>query len=171
MLSGECETARVPRTIRLIKQVEFNADEPSEIVGYMRLLSEAGDGWINVMPEKDAAESTGTLGFFTLFGGGSSGITMCTWKPVREGQRGSRHVSVGITHTTGRRVRTQLTSLAIPESWGVMQDHPQRGMVLSIPDGEPHEQVLAWALGVLRALSPFAHDGSWRADVYLPASS
>lgn len=155
----------------MMKQLEFNGDDPGEIISYMNLLSEARDGWINLLPEKDATESTGTLGFLTLFGGGSSGVTMCTWKPEAEEQRGGGRVSVGITHATGRRVSSQLTPFTIPASWQVKQDHPLRGLVLSVPGDEPHAQVLEWALRTLRVLSPFARAGSWRADVYFPADT
>lgn len=157
------------RVVRLMKQVEFRSDDPTEIINYMTLISTARDGWINVLPEKDAEEGTGTLGFLTLFGGGSSGVTMFTWKPEPDDQQGARHVTVGITHATGRRVAAQLVPFTIPENWIVKQDHPQRGLVLSIPDREPHERVLDWALRTLADLSPFARAGTWRADVYLPA--
>jgi hypothetical protein len=158
----------VTRVVRLMKQVEFTSEDQDEILGYMNELSHARDGWINVLPEKDAAESTGTLGFLTLFGGGNSGITMFTWKPEPEDPQAVRRDSLGITHATGRRVAASLT---IPENWRVQQDHPQRGLVLSIPDEEPHTQVLDWALRTLAALSPFARAGSWRADIYLPSDS
>jgi hypothetical protein len=93
---------------------------------------------------------------------------MCTWMPEREDQHGRRRVSLGITHTTGRRVSTQDTSFGIPENWSVTQDHAQRGLVVSIPDDEPHDRVLAWAFRALRALNPLARVGNWRAEIYLP---
>lgn len=170
-LSSECETDRVTRTIRMMKRMEFSADDPSEILNYMDLLSDTRDGWINLTPATDSKEGRASLGFLALFGGGSSGMTMCTWIPEPEDPHGGRQVSLGITHTTGRRVRTQLSSLAIPAHWEVKQDHPQRGLVLHVPDDEPNERVLSWALRVLRALSPPADLTIWRADVYLPADS
>jgi hypothetical protein len=158
------------RTARIVKRVEFNADDPAEIVGYMDLLADARDGWINLTP-KTSDESPSTLGFLALFGGGSSGTTMCTWIPEPEDQQGIRHVSLGITHTTGRRIRNQLVPLDIPKDWLVKQDHPLRGLVLNVPDGEPNDRVLAWALRTTVALAPVGHLGSWRAEIYLPSDS
>ncbi|MGB9112234.1 MAG: hypothetical protein WCF24_05865 [Acidimicrobiales bacterium] len=165
---SECETLLVARTVRIIKRVEFNVEDPDEILGYMSLLSDARDGWINLMPEKANEKKGASLGFMSLFGGGSPGTTMCTWIPEREDQNGRRHVSLGITHTTGRRISAQISTLDIPASWRIKQDHAQRGLVLSVPDDEPHDRVLAWAFRAIRALSPASRAGTWRAEIYLP---
>ncbi len=159
------------KTARIIKRVEFDAEEPAEIVGYMNLIADARDGWINLIAELGDDERSTTLGFMALFGGGSTGVTMCTWKPERAEESGRREVSLGISHETGRRFSALLPPVAIPENWGIKQDHPQRGLVLSVPDSEPHERVLDWALHALRALSLPARIEKWRADVYLPANS
>ncbi len=156
------------RTVRIVKRVEFDVEDPDEIVGYMRLLADARDGWINLIPADANEEKSVSLGFMSLFGGGGSGTTMCTWIPEREDQHGERHVSLGITHTTGRRVSAQVTALDIPDRWRIKQDHAQRGLVLSVPDEEPHDRVLAWAFRAIRALSPASRVGAWRAEIYLP---
>jgi hypothetical protein len=154
-----------------MKVVQFNGDDPAEIVGYMDLLSEARDGWINVQLDKNREERSATLGFFTLFGGGNPGISMITWIPEAAVENGHRQTSLGIAHTAGRRVTAQPSPVAIPPSWHVKQDHPQRGLVLSIPDDEPNERVLKWALTAMRALSDGTPTGAWSAEVYLPVSS
>jgi hypothetical protein len=161
----------VARAVRTKKVVRFGAADPAEVVGYMDLLSEARDGWINVQPEKDTDEETTTLGFFTLFGGGNPGITMSTWIPEAADQTGRQQVSLGIAHAAGRRLSAQPSAVAIPTGWHVKQDHPQRGLVLSIPDDEPNGRVLEWALAAMRSLSPPASAGVWRAEIYLPANS
>jgi hypothetical protein len=167
----ECwETEPVARTVRASKRVEFNVEEPAELVGYMSLIADARDGWINLIPEVGDEERSTTLGFMALFGGGSTGVTMCTWKPERADQSGRRQVSLGISHATGRRFSVLLPPLAIPRNWVVKQDHPQRGLVLFVPDSEPHERVLDWALHALRVLSPPAGIEKWRAEIYLPAN-
>jgi hypothetical protein len=164
----------VARKQRRIERVEFNLDEPTQIVGYMARLAAAGDGWINLIPNTtDDDDRPTSLRFFTLFSGGSSGITMCTWIPPNHTRRELSQPSLGISHVTGHRAAAELLSLAlpIPEAWLVEQDHPRRGLVLRVPSDEPHEQVLVWALRAVGALSAFGPIRRWRADIYLPATS
>ncbi len=166
-------TSRVARKLRQVEQVAFSVDELTQIVACMERLAGAEDGWVNLIPRiADNDERPTSLGFFTLFGGGTIGVTMCTWIPGSHNRRGYIKPSLGITHVTGRRVFAELHSLAvpIPETWFVEQDHPRRGLVLRVPSEEPHEQVLVWALRAVEALST-RRLGRWRADIYLPVTS
>jgi hypothetical protein len=155
------------RRTRRVEEVEFRAVDPSRVVAYMAVLARAGDGWINLIPETAEDKGTTSLGFFTLFGGGSPGTTMCTWVPGRDVQHGGRPTSLGITHATGRRIGT-LPSTGIPEHWFVEQDHPRRGLVLNVANEESHEDVLEWALRTTTALCPLGRVEKWRAEVHLP---
>ncbi len=159
-----------PKT-RRVERVGFKAGEAGEILGYMTLLAQAGDGWINLVPNTVEAERPTSLGFFTLFGGGSNGVTMCTWIPERDTRGGRCHTSLGISHTTGHKLGSELPSLAIPENWAIKQDHPRRGLILTVPSDESHELVLAWALRTLEALSPVGVIGSWQAEIFHSARS
>jgi len=154
--------------------VDFGGDELSQVVDHMTLLAGAEDGWMNLMAragDGDAATST-SLGFFTLFGGGGSGVTMCTWVPGSRDRAGRNQPSLGITHVTGHRVVAELQAcgVPVPETWHVEQDHPRRGLVLRLPSAESPERVLSWALLALGALSTRPAVG-WRADIYLPTMS
>jgi hypothetical protein len=154
--------------------VVFNANDLTRIVTGMARLSGAGDGWINLIPSiAENDERPTSLGFFTLLGGGSIGVTMCTWIPGGHDRRGPTRPSLGITHVTARRAVAQLQSLAVPvpETWVVEQDHPRRGLVLRLPSDEPYEQVLVWALRAVGALSAPRPTRGWQADIYLPAAS
>ncbi len=156
--------------------MEFGADEPAYIVACMDRLAGAGDGWINLIPriaDDDNDERPTSLGFFTLVGGGSTGVTMCTWIPVSRHHRGRIESSLGITHVTGHRAFAELHSLGvpIPATWLVEQDHPRRGLVLRVPSDEPHEQVLVWALRAVGSLTAPRLIRRWRADIYLPVTS
>jgi len=154
--------------------VEFSVDELTQIVARMARLAGAGEGWINLIPRiTDDDERPTSLGFFTLFGGGGTGVTMCTWIPGSHDHRGRIQPSLGITHVTGHRAVAKLHALAvpIPETWLVEQDHPHRGLILRVPFDEPHEQVLVWALRAVGALSTPPPIRGWQADVYLPATS
>lgn len=137
----------------------------------MARLSAAGDGWINLLPKiADDDDRPTALRFFTLFSGGGTGITMCSWIPGRDARGGRSESRVGITHVTGRRVKAELVELAtpVPKDWFIEQDHPRRGLVLRVPDRAPLEEVLEWALRATQALSAPPAIQGWRADVYLP---
>ena len=138
------------------------------------MLAEAEDGWINLIPKiTDDGGMPTSLGFLTLFSGGSSGVTMCTWIPGSHDRTGRNQPSLGITHVTGHRAVAQLLTLeiSIPPTWLVEQDHPRRGLVLRLPPAEPAERVLAWALRAIGGLSPGVAFRGWRADIYLPLTA
>jgi hypothetical protein len=160
----------VARAVRQVEQVRFRADEQAPIVEWMKRLSAAGDGWVNLVLRTDGDEERPTsLQFFTLFGGDRTGATMCTWVPGAQRRRGKAQPTLGFTHVTGRRAVAQLQSVGIPvpEHWVVEQDHARRGLVLRLDDETAEEQVLAWAVRALAALAPGPAE-SWRADVHLP---
>jgi hypothetical protein len=169
-----CDTPAVVRGRREVEQVEFSGDKPAQIVAWMDRLAGAGDGWINVVPKMNEDDERPTsLGFFTLFGGGGLGVTMCTWIPAPGSERDSMHTSLGITHLTGQRAFARLTSLGVPvpPTWVVEQDHPRRGLVIRVPAEEPHDEVLTWAMRATAALSAPLRITGWRADIYLPTPS
>lgn len=137
----------------------------------MARLTAAEDGWINLIPRPaDSEEQPTSLGFFTLLGGGGSGVTMCTWIPETHDRRGPRLPSLGITHNAGRRAVPELGSLGVvlPATWLVEQDHPRRGLVVRLPAGEAEEQVLEWALLAVNALGSLRPISDWQAEVHLP---
>ena len=157
---------------REVRKVAFGADDLSGVVAQMALLTEVGDGWINLVPRISGAddERPTSLRFWTLLGGGGMGLTMGTWVPRGRGQPGRDRPSLGITHVTGRRVASELAarSVPVPMAWLLEQDHPRRGLVVSPPADEPHQLVLEWAIRALSALSERGVIRGWRADVYSP---
>jgi len=151
-----CDTPQMPRSPRRIERVEFSSEEFSAVIESMEKLAQAGDGWINLIPQIDDHEEKSTsLGFFTLLSGGGMGVTMCTWIPRAHDHSGRDQPSLGITHATGHRAGAELYAhaVAIPEAWFVEQDHPRRGLVLRVPNDEPNDQVLTWSLKAMRVLS------------------
>jgi hypothetical protein len=154
--------------------VNFAADDVSAVVEWMPRLAGADDGWINPVPRTTRDDERPTaLGFFALFSGGGSGVTMCTWIPGGAGRRGPSGPSLGITHVIGRRAVAELLALEIPipESWSVEQDHPRRGLIVRLPSEEDHGSVLEWALRAAAALSGPDPIRRWRADIHLPIKS
>ena len=105
----------MPRKRRQIERVVFNGDEPKQVVAYMARLGSAEDGWINLIPRiSDDDDRPTSLRFFTLFSGGSTGDTMCTWIPGSHNRRGLVQPTLGIAHATGRRVFAELPLLDVP---------------------------------------------------------
>ena len=159
------------RPLRQIEHIEFDIDGLSAIVAWMARMTVAADGWINLVPKVAENQDRPTsLGFLTLVGGGSAGVTMCTWIPRNDNRRGPVPASIGITQVTGRHAVAQLVShgVAIPEAWFVEQDHPRRGLVFRVGDDEPHEQVLEWSLRAVSALCDAPPARTWQADIYTP---
>jgi hypothetical protein len=153
-----------------MERVKFTVGDLTPVVACMATLASAEDGWINLIPRIDEQEEKPTsLGFFTLFSGGASGLTMCTWLPGGRNRRGPTLPSLGISHVTSRRAVARLSSfgMGIPPTWRVEQDHPRRGLVMRVPFDEPHEQLLAWAIRAVGFLTPGSIRG-WHAEVYLP---
>jgi hypothetical protein len=164
----------VSRALRQIERINLDADDVSPVVVWMSRLTDAGDGWINLVPRTpEGNERPTALGFFALFSGGGSGTTMCTWIPATPSRRGPSGPSLGITHVAGRRVAAELGPLgmAIPETWSVEQDHPRRGLILRLPSDEDDGRVLEWALRAADALGGPEPIGRWRADIHLPLAS
>jgi len=140
------------------------------VVASMGRIAEAEDGWINLVPKiVDRDPHPTSLRFFTLFGGGGSGVTMGTWIPVRREGNSPGGASVGITHVVGRRVFDgDPPTVQLPPSWNVEQDHPRRGFVVRAPLGAAHDRVVEWVLETVAALTLPDRIEGWRADVYLP---
>jgi hypothetical protein len=167
------DTAAVARTQRRVERVVFSATDAAPVLASMARLADAGDGWINVVPRiAGDEERPTTLGFLTMLSGGGPALTMCTWTPGKRDEARPGAARLGITHVTGRRAVGTLHSLAIPlpRDWAVEQDHPRRGLVVRLPAGVAHDQVLAWALRAVAALSDGRAIKGWSADVYLPTA-
>jgi hypothetical protein len=158
------------RKKRSVERIDFAADSPEGVVASMDRLAVAHSGWINLVPKVMSEQVETKLAFATLFGGGASGVTMCTWVPAGAGEPDRDAAELGITHTTGRRALGQLAELhlALLDGWVVAQDHPRRGLVLRVPPQSANEVVLSWALSAAAALSPDRRVGIWRAEIHLP---
>jgi len=172
--TGGRETARVARKLRQVERLRFGPDDPRTVVSQMDRLAAAHDGWINLVPWTAGEEEPETsLGFFTLLGGDRANVTMCTWIPAKDEGRAQGMEHLGITHGAGSRARAELSSqgIALGASWFVEQDHPRRGLVVRIPAGEPHAELLGWTLRAVAALSGPVPPPRWIAEVHLPTSS
>ena len=161
------------RTSRDIDRCEFTSADTGRITGYLRHLTEAGQGWINLLPgvELDEEEQQTTPpGLFSLFGTRQPPVTMCTLVPARPTRRSTEGVTIGLLHPTGAKAAARLAEagVPVPPGWLVRQDHPRRGLVVLASHGAPEAEVVGWALRSGAALCREEMTGQWQAVVYLP---
>lgn len=149
---------------------EFDAADTSELVGHMEALTEAHEGWINLEPEVFADDvAQPDRGLFSIFAPPPPSIPLATWTPAPDSRR-PQPAKVGLQHPTGTRAKVQLADAGqpVPAGWVVLQDHARRGLVLAVPPGVRHADVVAWLLRAAALLSVIPVTGRWRAAVYGP---
>jgi hypothetical protein len=170
------DVARVHSVVTAHRDVdtfEFTPPAYERVTGYLRHLTEAGQGWINLLPGVDADEDeqqTVPPGLFSLFSSRQPPVTMCTLVPPRPNRRATEGVTVGLLHPTGAKTVARLSDagVAVPQGWFVRQDHARRGLVLLAAHGTPPPVILDWALRAGTALCRREMTGQWQAVVYLP---
>ena len=155
-----------------MEQLEFRPPATAAVLEQMRVLTDAGDGWINLLPgvPEEEAEPPPQGFFAALFGSPGAPVSMCTWMPAGSGRAGAGEQTVGVLHPRGRDAAAQLARLGegIPPGWRVSQDHARRGLILHPGAGDPASDVLDWMLRAGAALAVVPLTGMWQARVYLP---
>jgi hypothetical protein len=136
----------------------------------MDALAEAHRGWVNFQPAVDVDDlPPASDGFFGLFSGRGPDVPLATWTPPTAPRRGRGEPEmIGLQHGAGRRIKSRLAEAGhpVPDGWVVLQDYVKKGLVISMPPGTAHAEVLAWLLAAARAVSPVPIRGMWRASVY-----
>jgi hypothetical protein len=157
---------------RDVDTFEFTPPAFERVTGYLHHLTEAGQGWINLLPgvNVDEERTTASPGVFALFTGRQPPVTMCTLMPPRPNRRATDGVTVGLLHPTGRKAAARLTEagVALPTGWLVTQDHNRRGMLVKTSHGAPESEVITWAVAAGASLCREEMTGTWQAVVYLP---
>jgi hypothetical protein len=158
---------------RDVDRFEFTPPAFERVTGYLHHLTEAGEGWINLLPgvELDEDEQqTMPPGLFSLFSNRQPPVTMATLMPARPTRRAADGVTIGLMHPTGGKAVARLAEagVAMPTGWLVRQDHPRRGLVVLTSHGTPEIESIDWALRAGTALCRQKMSGAWQAVVYLP---
>jgi hypothetical protein len=158
---------------RDVDTFEFRPPAFDRVTGYLHHLTEAGQGWINLLPGVDAdddEQQTTPPGLFSLFSNRQPPVTMCTLMPARPTKRATEGVTVGLMHPTGPKAVARLAQdgCAVPAGWVVRQDHARRGVVLLAPRGAPEADIVGWAIRAGTDLCRREMTGEWQAVVYLP---
>jgi len=162
----------VVRRHRTVEQFEFRPPETAGVLERMRVLSDARDGWINLLPgvPEDEAEAVPGGIFSAFFGNAQPPVSMCTWMPAGTARARVGEQTVGLLHPRGRYAVSQLDRLgvAVPSGWRVSQDHARRGLILHPGPEALAPDVIDWMLRAGAALAVVPLTGMWRARVYLP---
>jgi hypothetical protein len=152
---------------------DFVPTDIDRVSGFLQVVSEAGQGWINLMPgvEVDENERTNVpSGLFALFGNRQAPVTMVTLMPASPNKQGYDGVTVGLLHPTGSKAVARLAEAGVPlpEGWMVRQDHNRRGLVVRARHGAPEKEIIEWSVRAGTALCREEMTGEWQAVVYLP---
>jgi hypothetical protein len=152
---------------------DFSPPSFDRVTGYLRHFTEAGQGWINLLPGLDIEEEeipTTSTSLFNIFGSRQPPVTMCTLMPAKPVRRATDGVTVGVMHPTGPKAVKRLAEagIAVPSGWLVRQDHARRGLVVRARHGAAEKEIIGWAIQVGTALCREEMTGQWQAVVYLP---
>jgi len=151
------------------EELEFAAADDAELLGHMGTLSGLGTGWINIEPVIDEEYEPAPPGPFAFLGGSTHTVTTATWRPGRIQADGSaKPTTIGLQHAAGTHVARRLRELGLPlpAGWRITQDHPRRGLVVSVPPDADHGEVLRWLLEASTATCAVPTTGRWRAAVH-----
>jgi hypothetical protein len=159
-------------TRRDTRTMEFTLPDVEPVADALSMLSEAGDGWINLMPgiPEDSPDVTPPSGLFAFFGSRQAPVTMATVMPPKKNRSTAEGMSVGLMHPTGPKAIARLAEagVTVPEGWVVRQDHARRGLVLRTAVGARPADVVTWCVRAGTELCRAEMTGEWRAVVYLP---
>jgi hypothetical protein len=158
---------------RTKEEFEFTPPEVDRVCLQLARLTEAGDGWINLLPGvdmDDAQRPTAPTGLFGLFGNRQPPVTMATLMPPKAVRRATDGVTIGLLHPTGGKAIARLreAGVELPSSWMVRQDHARRGLVVQTAVDTPEIDIINWAVRAGTALCREEMTGRWQAVVYLP---
>ncbi len=151
------------------RYLEFDPDQPGEVVATMDAMSGAGKGWVNFEPAVDVDDVPAESGTFSLFSGRGPSVPLGTWTAGTSTRRGrAEPVMLGLQHPAGSKAKPLLAGFGhpVPDGWVVMQDHVRKGLVVAVPATVESSAALGWLLRAARLLSTVPLTGRWRAAVY-----
>lgn len=151
------------------RYVEFDADRLGEVVAAMDAMAEAREGWVNFEPAVREEDAPTDGGVFSLFSGRGPAIPLGTWTPSPAPRRGrTEPAMIGLQHPSGGKAKPFLERVGhpVPEGWPVTQDYAKKGLVVALPPGTDHEEIVRWLLRAAALLSTVPLTGEWRAALY-----
>lgn len=130
-----------------------------------------GQGWVNIgpdLPEEAHALIPARTGLAAWFSGRGPAIAMGTWIPASPK---GHPAQVGIEHGTGPKALVRLADVGVslPAGWRKRQDHAKHGIVIDLPPGLDHDEIVGWMLEACAALMSIVESGDdWLAVVHAP---
>lgn len=158
---------------RLPFQFEFSAFDDADLMAAVDAAASKGSGWINLEPVVEEEHLPERPGPFAFLAGPSHEVPTATWVPGRHGSRGeTKPTTIGLQHAAGRRLAWRLADLGVPlpDGWRVTQDHPRRGLVVSVPSSADPHAVVTWLLQLADVVCVVPSTGRWRASVHAGGS-
>ncbi len=145
----------------------FSSRDTGGVVAEMVDFTAGADGrrWLNIVPDADENEiHTGSI-FWRTFSSRGPVIPQLTWFPAHDAKNGREPHQVGVAHATGRDAVDRLSASGVhaPDHWKLFQDHQKRGILYAARDGSPMDEIVAYAVGALRELSPFGFEDAFLA--------
>jgi hypothetical protein len=151
------------------RPLEFVALDDPGLLAHMAHLATTGAGWINVTPLIETEHEPPPPGPFAFLGGSTHQVPTATWKPGRLQSDGTaRPTTVGLQHAAGTHLAWRLSDLGLPrpEGWRVTQDHPRRGLVMTVPADADHAATMDWLLRLAAAVCTVPTTGTWEASIH-----
>lgn len=150
-------------------EVVFGQGGRGAVVDRMRRLAETHDGWVNLSPVLPDGVEQPRPSVLRYLGMRGPDPLLATWMPgeaTKDGGFGP--TTVGLQHAAGRRVVDALAvaGLPVPGGWRVIQDHPGRGVVATVPAGDDPEEAVAWLLDAAERVTSLPLTGRWTATFY-----
>jgi hypothetical protein len=155
--------------------IEFLPPDDGEVAARLAQVTDAGDGWINLLPgvPEDSPDLIPPSGLSAIFGSRQLPVTMTTLMPAKPDRKDREGLTIGLMHPTGARAVARLAEagIALPEGWVVRQDHARRGLLLRCPVGVDGDEVIEWCVRAGTELCRAEMTGRWQAVVYLPVAA
>lgn len=130
--------------------------DPAAIAAVMRELTDAGGGWINLLPQiPEDVPVPATPGVLAVFSKRGPVVPLGTWTAPTPARNGSvAPVEIGLQHGAAKQAKVALSATLgeIPGDWQVLSDNPRRGIVVRPPATASLDAQARWLLDALAAI-------------------
>jgi hypothetical protein len=143
-------------------QLRFSTDRADAVAAIASI--DSGRGWCNVVAVVTDDVPDLKVNFFGLWANRGAAMASYVSSPPLRGE--PQPGSLGVLHSRGRLGLELINSLLGSESFKVLQDHSQRGLLLEIPPDTAPGSILEVMCTFSSALCDYEMTGSWRLDLY-----